>query len=147
MINSEYGTGCDMGDEEDFEVFEEMNRKRDLIRARLVGRDGRFLEAWKKGVLLLGPDLFHQESDEGVQDASDKNLLRPDHEKIRTNLDCFSHGQLVLLFSMLSFFNTRSGYEYFEEAGLNPTPGECAAVLDFEATEVLSELVMNYGGW
>ncbi|HSH28982.1 MAG TPA: hypothetical protein VK971_03655 [Thiohalobacter sp.] len=108
-------------------------------------REERFLAAWKRGIHLIGPQLFLVRA-ASVEAATDKNELRPDSELIEDSIHVISRGQAAFLGAMCSFFNPDWGQKLLSEIGF-PNLCDIAAKLDREHAEVIAELFLTYSGW
>lgn len=105
----------------------------------------RFLAAWKRGVRLAGPDLFHGDPDS----ATDKEQLRPRWNLIEAELRSgISHGERLFLMEMCSFYNN-DWMQKHKSAMRMPrgSLGKCAIKLDLERLQVLADLLVSYRGW
>ena len=107
----------------------------------------RFLSAWRRGVELAGAEYF-QTTVADVSQATDRDQLRPDPERIEAAFGFLSPGQATFLAAMCSFFDARWGQDL-----LTRLPGEranlcdIAATLDPERQALIGELFVNYRGW
>lgn len=107
-------------------------------------KPAKFLAAWKRGVKLAGEGYFNIIGT--VDDATDKNQLRPNHRAIERALRCVSRGEAAFLAGMYSFYNAYDGQRYLEQTN-NPNITDLAC-LDREYVEIISELFLNYtGSW
>lgn len=107
-------------------------------------KPAKFLAAWKRGVKLAGEDYFIVIGT--VDDATDKNQLRPNYEVIDRALSCVSGGEAIFLAALYSFYNAYDGQRYLEQVN-NPNITDLAC-LDREHVEIISELFLNYtGSW
>ncbi|MEJ2405359.1 MAG: hypothetical protein P8171_13870 [Candidatus Thiodiazotropha sp.] len=108
-------------------------------------RSQRFLDAWKRGIALIGPRFFEVKST-SFESATDKNELRPDWNVIEESLGVLSRGEAAFLAAMYSFYNAECGQKLLTEAGF-PNICDIASRLDREQSEVIAELFLTYGGW
>jgi hypothetical protein len=108
-------------------------------------RSQRFLEAWKRGIALIGPRFFEVKSS-SIESATHKNELRPDWHVIEESLGVLSRGEAVFLAAMYSFYNAECGQILLTEAG-HPNICDIASKLDREHAEVIAELLLTYAGW
>lgn len=118
-------------------------------RAFYDGAEGRFLDAWKAGVQMAGMELFMAgqgyNKPEGIEAATSIWQLVPDIEAIHLFSGASSTGEVIFLGVLVSFYNHDIGNELVEKAGY---PGLSAlSRLDFEAREIVNELIANYTGW
>ncbi len=109
-----------------------------------ANRPKKFLEAWKRGIKLIGEDYFLINGH--LDDATDKNQLKPNTELIESALNILSKGQATFLAAMYSFYNDKDGQRYLEQLG-RPNITDISAYLDKENLEVIADLFVNYCGW
>lgn len=107
-------------------------------------RPKRFLAAWKKGIKLVGEEYFKLSGK--VEDATDKEDLRPDKDMIEHALYRISRGHAVFLAALYSFYDSQTGQKYLEQLGY-PNISDIAGSLDRKYLEVIAELFINYSGW
>ncbi len=107
-------------------------------------KQGRFLEAWKRGVDFLGPDLFGPGRPET---ARDKDELRPLREKVEAVFARESGGEEQFLAAMVSFFDPAWGEELAARIPCDKSVCGLTYNLDHERIEILCELLRNYQGW
>lgn len=106
----------------------------------------RFLEAWKRGVRLAGPQFFgtgtaHADLDQ----AESKWDLCPKMDLIDRGIGVMSSGEKVFLAALTSFYNAEHGGELLRRVhvqGLADFGG-----LDLERRAVIAALILNYTGW
>ena len=65
-------------------------------------KQNKFLECWKQGVHLAGTQFFDIKSKD-VESANDKNQLAPNYPYIKETFGALSHGEKVMLESLLAF--------------------------------------------
>ena len=106
----------------------------------------RFLTAWKKAVLIIGPKFFHCESNEAVESATHREQLRPDHEAIERYLGVCSVGQGIFIGAVISFFNGDWGADICSGFGFSGI-GDVANRLDLNELEIVVELMLGHTGW
>lgn len=106
----------------------------------------RFLTAWKKAVIIIGPKFFHCESNETVESATHREQLRPDHEAIERYLGVCSVGQGIFIGAVISFFNGDWGADICSGFGFSGI-GDVANRLDLNELEIVVELMLNHTGW
>lgn len=116
----------------------------------------RFLDAWKKGVAIVGISYFKCETpllaDQVVEPAvsldevTTKWQVSPDYEYILENIGVLSGGEAALLATMCSFYNSEWGGELMREVGLNGL-ADVSAKLDLEGNQIVADLLINYTGW
>ena len=104
----------------------------------------RFLNAWKRGVLFLGPELFGPGS---VDTARDKDDLRPLQAPVDAVFSEESGGEEQFLAAMVSFYDPAWGEELAERIDCLKSVCGLTFNLDHECTEILCELLLNYEGW
>jgi hypothetical protein len=106
----------------------------------------RFLEAWKRGVRLAGPQFFGTRSTHADLDhAESKWDLCPKMALIDRAIGVMSSGEKVFLAALTSFYNAEDGGELLKRAhvqGLADLGG-----LDLERRAVIAALILNYTGW
>ncbi len=116
----------------------------------------RFLDAWKKGVAVVGRSYFKCETpllaDQVVKPAASleevtiKWQVSPDYEYILENIGVLSGGESALLATMCSFYNNEWGGDLMRECGLNGM-ADVAAKLDMDETQIVADLLLYYTGW
>lgn len=104
-----------------------------------------FLEAWKRGIALIGPRFFEVDA-VSFGSATDKNDLKPDWNYIEECLGVLSRGEAAFLAGMCSFYNAEWGQKLLTEVGF-PNICDLASKLDREHAEVVAELFLTYSGW
>ena len=108
----------------------------------------RFLEAWKRAVVLIGPEYFQVDC-ESVDDATDKWDLQPDvmalTEHVRSPI---SPGEKTFIGACCSFYNPETGQMLLGFAG-DDRMNLCdiARTLDEERKAIVAELFLNDRGW
>ncbi|WP_077278817.1 hypothetical protein [Thioalkalivibrio denitrificans] len=106
-----------------------------------------FLEAWKHGVRLAGPEYFNVLVPD-VDAATDKNQRRPNREAIEAVIDALGSGESVFLDSMYSFYNSEVRHMLLESLDRKMVNiCDIAAALDGERKEVIGDLLRYYPGW
>jgi len=106
----------------------------------------RFLAAWKKAVLIIGPQLFHCESKEACESANHREQLRPDNQAIEHYLSVCSVGQGIFIGAVVSFFNGDWGADICSGFGYSGI-GDIANRLDLNELEITIELMLSHTGW
>ena len=104
-----------------------------------------FLQAWKRGVRLAGPQWFGDGTPEGLNQARDKWDLCPDVPRISKALSVLSGGERMFLAAMVSFYNERKGGTLLKRCGFHGLAD--FGGLDMERRGVLADLLLHYGGW
>lgn len=104
-----------------------------------------FLQAWKRGVQLAGPQWFGDGTPEGLSLARDKWDLCPDVPRISKAVGVLSGGERMFLAAMVSFYNERKGGALLKRCGFHGLAD--FGGLDLQRRKVLADLVLNYGGW
>ena len=114
--------------------------------AHFSSAPARFLEAWKRGVRLAGPQFFGMGGPRADLDhAESKWDLRPKMDLIDRAIGVMSSGEKVFLAALTSFYNAEDGGELLKRVhvqGLADFGG-----LDLERRAVIAELILNYTGW
>jgi hypothetical protein len=108
-------------------------------------RAQRFLEAWKRGVTLIGTRFFEIKTS-SVGSATDKNQLRPNWDQVEESIGVLSRGEAAFLGAMCSFYNAEWGQRLLQDAGF-PNICDIASKLDREHAEIVAELLLTYSGW
>jgi len=104
-----------------------------------------FLQAWKRGVEIAGPQWFGDGTRDGVQRAVRKWDLCPRVSAINDNFGVLSGGERMFLAAMVSFYNGYDGGQLLRRCGFE---GLCdLGGLDLERRQVIADLVLNYAGW
>lgn len=116
----------------------------------------RFLDAWKKGVGIIGKSYFKCETPlssnqviepaESLEAVTSKWQVCPDYDYIMEHIGVLSGGEAALLVTMCSFYNSGWGGDLMRECGLNGM-ADVAAKLDLEETQIVAELLLYYTGW
>lgn len=104
-----------------------------------------FFYAWKRGVELVGPDLFGNGSREGLDLAVDKWDLCPNVALIRKAIGVMSSGEKVFLAAMVSFYNANDGGALLKRVGVHGLAD--LSGLDLERRRIIAALLLNYTGW
>jgi hypothetical protein len=104
-----------------------------------------FLEAWKRGAEIAGPEWFGDGTPEGLQRATSKWDLRPKVLLLNDAMDVMSSGQRMFLSAMVSVYNARDGGAMLERCGFEGLSD--LGDLDLERRKVIADLVLNYSGW
>jgi hypothetical protein len=104
----------------------------------------RFLAAWKRGVEILGADLFGPGT---VATARDKNDLLPLREPVEAVFRQESAGEEQFLAAMVSFFDPIWGERLAKRIGSPRSVCGLTYNLDHECTAILCELLLNFEGW
>lgn len=108
----------------------------------------RFLAAWKRAVVIIGPAYFQVRS-VSVEGATDKWDLEPHWDAINNLVRSpISPGERTFIAACCSFYNSEWGQELLGIAGedrLNIC--DIASTLDDERQEIVAELFLNYRGW
>lgn len=107
---------------------------------------GIFLDTWKVAVRLAGPQFFSITA-ESIDTANDKQQLRPDVEAIKQDAGVLSGGERRFLFALVSFFNHEIADELWGAYGETGNPGELAQQLDRHRAQIITDLMLSYGGW
>ena len=106
----------------------------------------RFITAWKKAALNIGPQFFHCEGKEAIEAATHRDQLRPDHEAIEHYLGVCSVGQGIFIGAVVSFFNGDWGADICSDFGYSGI-GDVANRLDLDELEIVVELMLSHTGW
>lgn len=132
-----------MRDEMERDFFEEYRRQEEYHR----NAQGRFLAAWKLAVKAAGPRLFYCEAD-SIEDATDKNQLRPNHESIVRYLGSCSVGEAIFIGTLYTFYNGEAGQEFLDKHVPDfRSLGDLARRLDQDKLEIITTLMLNHEGW
>lgn len=106
----------------------------------------RFLDAWKRGVHLAGPQFFGTGNPHvDLEEAQSKWDLRPKMDLIDRAIGVMSSGEKVFLAALTSFYNAQDGGELLQRVhvqGFADLGG-----LDLERRSVIAALILNYTGW
>lgn len=124
------------------ESLEEVLRNEEIDRVK----DLQFLAAWKTGVKIAGERFFEVRS-ASVDEAMDKEDLRPSWETVENDIGVLSGGERRFLVAMCSFFNREWAKELSDQFNDMGNPGALAAQLDPSRIEVIAELMRSYRGW
>ncbi len=107
-------------------------------------KETRFFAAWKRGVDLIGVQLFGPKS---LVSAKAKEDLRPLPELVEAELAKESCGEEQFLTAMVSFYNPAWGEELVERIDCHKSFCGLTYNLDHEHLEILCQLLLNYQGW
>lgn len=110
-----------------------------------AGAPDAFLQAWKRGAEIAGPEWLGDGSREGLRRATDKFDLRPNMLMLNDALGVLSSGQRMFLSAMVSFYNAREGAAMLRRCGFEGLAD--LGGLDLERRQVIADLVLNYSGW
>lgn len=106
-----------------------------------------FLQSWKVGVNLAGPEWFGDGKDPAT--AETKWDLAPCVDEIESNSGYLATSEAVFLAAMVSFYNDRIGGAMlqrvigYDDVGM----ADIAASLDEPRRRVIGELLLSYCGW
>lgn len=104
----------------------------------------RFFNAWRRGVLYIGPELFGPKTPETAKVKED---LTPQQEAVEKAFVRESGGERQFLGAMVSFFDPAWGEELTARTDDEKSVCGLTYNLDHESTEILCELLRNYCGW
>ena len=92
-------------------------------------RAQRFLDAWKRGVTLIGTRFFEIKTS-SAESATDKNQLRPNWDQVEESIGVLSRGETAFSFEInfsgnCTVINTLTGSLIFKSpiCGMNPDLG------------------------
>ena len=104
-----------------------------------------FFDAWRRGVELVGPELFGTGTREGLKQAICKWDLRPNMDAIIDAIGVMSSGEKVFLAAMVSFYNAEEGGALLRRVGVYGLAD--LGGLDLERRKIIAALMLNYSGW
>lgn len=113
--------------------------------------EAHFLAAWKRGVLLAGPQYFGTRNHAGcagradVDRATTKWDLCPQMDLIAPAIGVMSPAEQRFLAALTSFYNSEDGGRLLRRAGFRGFAD--LGGLDFKRRTVLAALVLSYAGW
>ncbi len=107
-------------------------------------KNARFLEAWKRGVGFVGPELFGPGN---LRSARDKNDLKPLRHAVEGWFEGASGGEKQLLGAMVSFYDPEWGEELAARTDDEKSLCGLTFNLDHQEMEILCDLLRNYTGW
>lgn len=107
-------------------------------------KHSRFFNAWKHGVVFLGPHLFGPGDPET---AGRKEDLRPLKDVVDAAFEDESEGEEQFLAAMVSFYDPAWGEELACRIECHKSLCGLTFDLDHECTEIVCELLINYEGW
>ncbi|EPB9494590.1 TPA: hypothetical protein L4Q76_001690 [Pseudomonas aeruginosa] len=116
-----------------------------LEQAHFSAARAAFFSAWQHGVKIAGPRWFGDGTPEGLLRAASKWDLCPNMPLIDSALGVLSSGERLFLSAMVSFYNAQDGSAMLSRIGYQGLAD--LGGLDLERRKVISELVLNYGGW
>ena len=105
-----------------------------------------FLAAWKLAVKLAG-ERFFDVTAASVDQADDKNQLRPNHAAIHDEFGAKSHGEQIFLANLYCFFNSTEGQKLIDRLPDEKQAVDQFRVLDHDRRGVLCDLLRYDGGW
>lgn len=114
-----------------------------------------FLDAWKKGVNIVGKEFFESkqplmesntEPADILSQVTDKWQLTPRWEFIEQRIGVLSGGEAALLAVMCSFYNSEWGGKLMRDIGIEGM-ADINAKLDPKETKIIADLLINYSGW
>jgi len=107
-------------------------------------KHSRFLNAWIRGVIFLGPDFFGPGTPEA---ATEKEDLTPLKDVVDAVFEDESEGEEQFLAAMVSFYDPAWGEELANRIECHKSLCGLTFDLDHECTEIVCELLLNYEGW
>jgi hypothetical protein len=107
-------------------------------------KHSRFLKAWIRGVLFLGPDFFGPGTPET---ATEKEDLEPRRDVVDAAFADESEGEEQFLAAMASFYDPAWGEELANRIECHKSLCGLTFDLDHECTDIVCELLLNYEGW
>lgn len=107
--------------------------------------DAHFLAAWKRGVLLAGPQYFGTRVRADVDLAASKWELRPRMDLIAHAIGVMSPGEQRFLAAMTSLYNSEDGGRLLRRSGFHGFAD--LGGLDFKRRTILAALILSYNGW
>ncbi|EZQ20264.1 hypothetical protein CF98_07705 [Halopseudomonas bauzanensis] len=121
-------------------VGNRMREERHFVSAPHV-----FLQAWKRGVAIVGPKWFGDGTEAGLRAATKKWDLCPNLWLLNDALAVLSGGQGLFLSAMVSFYNAEEGAVMLKQCGFEGLAD--LGRLDQVRRQVIADLVLNYSGW
>jgi len=107
-------------------------------------KHSRFLKAWIRGVIFLGPDFFGPGTPETAREKED---LQPRMDVVDAAFADESEGEEQFLAAMVSFYDPAWGEELANRIECHKSLCGLTFDLDHECTEIVCELLLNYEGW
>ena len=136
-----------------------MRKTRDEQLARAMAHSavapGKFLEAWLKGVKVVGEAYFEHKAPlydptitpaASLAEVTNKWQVKANWAFVENAIGVLSHGEAALLAVMCSFFNAEWGGELMQGLGLRGM-ADVAGKLDLEEREIVAALLLYYEGW
>lgn len=137
-------------------MLKKMAERRTIIMEHEEVAPQRFLEAWKKGVAIIGESYFKNNpsflADHSVEPAASlkevthKWQVSPDYDFILEHIGVLSGGEAALLAAMCSVYNSEWGGDLMREIGLNGM-SDVSAKLEIEERQIVADLLLYYAGW
>lgn len=127
------------------EELDQMLREQDEDYAHFAEAPKKFFEAWRKAVLVAGPELFGDGTKAGALAATDKWELVPKAEHINEAFGVLSSGQKVFIAALYSFYNSTDGAKLWKLADMQGLAD--LGNLDLERRKLIADLILNYSGW
>ena len=107
-------------------------------------KHSRFLQAWIRGVVFLGPDFFGPGTPETAREKED---LQPRKAVVDAVFEDESEGEEQFLAAMVSFYDPAWGEELANRIECHKSLCGLTFDLDHECTDIVCELLLNYEGW
>ena len=106
-------------------------------------REAAFLDAWRRGIEIAGPQWFGEGFD---FPGATKWDLQPRYDDIVEAIGWLSSGEAAFLAGMYSFFNAHTGGKMLRQLEIHGL-ADLAASVDEPRRKVLADLFLSYEGW
>ena len=109
-----------------------------------VRDEAAFLDAWRRGMVIVGPEFFGDQT--GVGET--KWDFAPRIDDIELRLSMLSSTEMVFLAAMVSFYNSHIGGKWMSKIMSGDWGmADLAAGLDPARRRVIADLLLAYPGW
>lgn len=125
----------------------EIIRLSEASQALALEKTKNFLRAWKAGVKVAGKEYFDVKTQDGeIDSAESRDDLQPKVIFIKNCIGKISHGEVVFLGLMVSFYNSECGQEILQRSKA-ANIADWASILDEHRKEIIVTLFQNASGW
>jgi len=114
------------------------------IRKNTMQDENLFFDAWKRGVKLIGEELFYPGTPETAESIWD---LKPNCKLIEECFDQLSRSERAFLANLVSFYDDETGAMLAKKVGYPASFNGLTMTLTYDYRQVLIDLMNNYTGW
>ncbi len=128
-----------------------IRKERTETQAHYAQAEGVFLDAWVRGVKIIGEAWFTAnprfcKKAPSLDQVTDKWQVIPNSELINERIGVLSGGEAALLAAMCSYYNAEWGGQLMQDLGLQGL-ADLSATLDLRGNRIIADLMLNYTGW